>query len=473
MNYVLPRPLSTLRFAFIAFVSMCFLYSAGYASSFSWNAASGSWGTSGNWTPAGVPGASDTADFSALTLSAAVVIDATNGSGGGVSVGVINLGDVGSSRAYTIQNGTGGSLTMDNGSLNSQINEQVKTGGDTISASILVAGNGKLDITNLSGKTFTIGGTITSTAGSGNTNTVTVKNSGAGSTVINGLSDGAVAGSLRVILDAGASSITMNTANNLTFSGNVEIKSGRVVLGSGSGLGVNATSAGTAVTLDSGASIELNAKGIQRNLVLSGTGYNGKGALLNNTTGTATLSSNNSVTLAADTGFGPKSGAAITINSAISGAGALLLLDQGTLTLTRANSYAGGTVVRAGTLVLSGGGSAGSGDIRVEGGSLSLQALNAVADDADLTFAATSLISLNFSGTETIGALSLTDGGYIAEGTYVASQLNTYFNVSVFSGSGILNVTAVPEPGALVLVCLGLAALGGSRIRRRAPSAAR
>ncbi len=100
-----------------------------------------------------------------------------------------------------------------------------------------------------------------------------------------------------------------------------------------------------------------------------------------------------------------------------------------TLTLTRANTYSGGTDVRAGVLVGNAGGAFGTGGIRVaDGATLILRGDSAgdlIDDAAELTLGKSAGLALDFIGIETVGAISL-DGGSspLPGGTYDAAMLS-------------------------------------------------
>ena len=446
--------------------ALVLMVGSAHANVLTWNTGSGSWNTPGNWTPNGTPGASDTADFTGQNLTAAAAISLS----GNGTAGIINLGDSDSTHAYTLSND--GAITLNNGTSNAQINEAVNTAGDTVLSNLNLAGNGNLDITNNSTKALSFGagvtvGTITGATGA--VSTVTVKNASSGVTNLYGISDGASGGSISLVLDAGASTINMKSGNYSTFTGAVEIKSGLVSMGSTAGLGRNDDTTGSRVTIDSGARLQLKAGTMQRNLTVSGTGT-GNGAIIFTTaSGSANFSALNDVELVGNAGFGPAATASLTINGEIKGAGALMLMDTGTLTLVHSNSYAGGTQVQKGTLNVNSGSSLGTGDVSVStGATLNLLGLNSIADTANLSFSLDSVINLTFTGTETIGALNL-GANYIGIGTYDATALNNYFALSpnVFSGSGLLAVSAVPEPGTCVLFVVGLLAVLGYRLRNR------
>jgi len=119
-----------------------------------WNTASGPWGTSGNWTPAGPPAAADTARF-------------VDTGGGTVDLG----GATCSVDVLELQNAAGNDFTFTNGTLSLNTLTQSGTGTNTIEAildSASIAGTvsaGRLELNNpgntIAGGTWTVsGGTL-------------------------------------------------------------------------------------------------------------------------------------------------------------------------------------------------------------------------------------------------------------------------------------------------------------------------
>jgi autotransporter-associated beta strand protein len=159
----------------------------------------------------------------------------------------------------------------------------------------------------------------------------------------------------------------------------------------------------------------------------------------------------------------------ITLSGVISGPGTLAKAGSGTLTISGANTYQGGTIVNAGTVIVTSGGNLGTGDVTlIPGASLTLQSFAAIGDFSKLSFDSTSTITLDFTGSETVGLLwDSTTNQYALPSTYTAAELNTLFGVSTFSGSGSLTVTAVPEPATMGLVVAGLSVAVFSMRRRR------
>jgi autotransporter-associated beta strand protein len=105
----------------------------------------------------------------------------------------------------------------------------------------------------------------------------------------------------------------------------------------------------------------------------------------------------------------------------------------GTLALTNSNSYAGNTTVQAGKLSLS---------------------FPALANAADVSIASGATLDLKYSGADVIHALFL-NGTSQAVGTWGAVGSGAQFTSPLITGTGMLQVTAVPEPALLSLLMLG------------------
>ncbi len=112
------------------------------------------------------------------------------------------------------------------------------------------------------------------------------------------------------------------------------------------------------------------------------------------------------------------------MSGVISGIGALVKDNIGTLTLTAVNNYSGATTVNAGILSL------GDGTNNTN-----------LADASDVTVAASAVVNLNYIGTDIIDELFL-DGVRAASGSWGASGSGAdHINDSFFTGSGTLTVT--------------------------------
>jgi len=160
----------------------------------------------------------------------------------------------------------------------------------------------------------------------------------------------------------------------------------------------------------------------------------------------------------------------IALSGILSGTGGLTKIGGGTLTLTGANTYQGPTVASEGILATGATGTFGTGSLTVAAGAtVTIGNFTSISDTGDLIFDSGSTINLSFTGTEVIGSLlDSTTNTYIAPATYTTAQLNDFFGVTTFTGSGSLQVTAVPEPAAWGLMGLGLAFVSAqARFRRR------
>ena len=113
-------------------------------------------------------------------------------------------------------------------------------------------------------------------------------------------------------------------------------------------------------------------------------------------------------------------------DQAVSGPGDLIKAGPGQLTLTAANTYSGDTLVNAGILSI---------------------ATATLADTADVSLSTGAKFNLGFSGPDTIRSLYI--GGVAqAIGTWGATGSGaTNLNDTFFTGTGVLNVTALPVLG--------------------------
>jgi autotransporter-associated beta strand protein/T5SS/PEP-CTERM-associated repeat protein len=141
-----------------------------------------------------------------------------------------------------------------------------------------------------------------------------------------------------------------------------------------------------------------------------------------------------------------RSNANTTISGIMSGSGgALAKTSTGTLTLTAANTYTGGTTISNGTLELSGASARlGTGNVTVTGTGSFLTINNGVADGlnnaATLNIANGGLLNLAAGVNERVISLSL-DTVFQPNGTYGSSQSNAANKFDdYFTGTGILTI---------------------------------
>jgi autotransporter-associated beta strand protein len=141
-----------------------------------------------------------------------------------------------------------------------------------------------------------------------------------------------------------------------------------------------------------------------------------------------------------------RSNANTTISGIMSGSGgALTKTSTGTLTLTAANTYTGGTTISNGTLELSGASARlGTGNATITGTGSFLKINNGVADGlnnaATLSIASGGLLNLTAGVNERVTSLSL-DTVFQPNGTYGSSLSNAVYKFDdYFTGTGILTV---------------------------------
>lgn len=278
------------------------------------------------------------------------------------------------------------------------------------------------------GFTLTINGTITNTQ----TGTISAKITGVDLT------------------KAGSGTLVINNASANTYTGNTNIQAGTLQARANGALASTTT-----VNISGSATLDLRASQTVSGLTGSGTVNQSQ------TAGTTTLTVNSSSTDSAFSGL-LRDGDATHIL-------ALTKAGTSTLTLTGANSFLGATTVNAGTLATGSTGTFGGGNVSVTAGATLTFGNNAsIGDLKTLTFASTSAIALNFTGTETVGSVfNSVTSTFLTDGTYDATALNSFFGgISAFSGTGSLTVSAIPEP-ATVAMLAGLSALGLAALRRR------
>jgi autotransporter-associated beta strand protein len=178
----------------------------------------------------------------------------------------------------------------------------------------------------------------------------------------------------------------------------------------------------------------------------------------------------------------------VSILAPITGSAGLTKAGAGTLQISGAETYTGGTTISAGTLTLLGStAKLGTGDVTLiasTGGSeLQIQTgvANAIANTATLSLSSPA-VGLREAGAEALVAnqstvtlgtginevvkMLLLNGVTQGPGTYGSSASGATFKLnSFFSGSGMITVL-VPEPTSSALLLLGLASFAGRRRRR-------
>ena len=298
-------------------------------------------------------------------------------------------------------------------------------------------------------------------------------NVGAGSTLGSIFYEGSIANSTINVNGAGAAFHSRGaTVTNSTFN----INQGTFDLGGGSGTGltnstINLQPGGTFIAgfisnTDAASTINLNG-GLFQN-----TDYGGFAP--------AGAYSSNAVKLVVQTG-GAKfdSSYRVTVPVALLHDPANMGLDggltktsSGTLTLTVAGTYNGGTTVVGGTLAVAVNGALGTGNVNVLNTAVSLSIGTGVTTPIN---SATAILTLGGGGTANkadLGYLDLTSGANITVGGLVlgmTTEPNGVYTAAMYpefiSGSG--TVTVVPEPTTWrLLLTTGVCVVGGCFARR-------
>ncbi len=289
----------------------------------------------------------------------------------------------------------------------------------------LVMGNAGANqtYTNASSSLFTIGGTITGTAATGNTQTLNLVNSSTGGSTISGvIGDVPSAGKVAVVINNSGSGTTTLQGNN-TFTGGLTLTAGTLSRAGGTG-----TSFGAGNITVNGGTMDLNgAVGFVLNN-LSGSGGNITSFF------SPTFTSLNLTNSANTTFAGTIDG---NVGSGITKSGV------GTLALTGSNSYGGSTTLTGGILQAN------------TANSLGATAANAIFNGGTLQLLASYATSRNFVVNSGQNALidtqgfTLTDSGVIStasgaggltktgSGTVVLNNTETYNGVTTITNGTI------------------------------------
>jgi autotransporter-associated beta strand protein len=392
------------------------------------NTAGGQWGAAGNWLSNIVAsGSGSTADFSTLNITADTTVDLDSVR----MVGNLVFGDTDTSSAagWTL---AGTALTLSGSTPTITVNALATAKTATISA--VVTGSAGLSKSGF--------GTLTLTGANAYTNDTTIN---AGTLEIG---DGGTTGTLgsgAVFIDSGAF-LSINRSNDYgTGSSQVFSGAGTII------------KKGTGDLVFYGAPDHVNVQGIDNVVVSNGlirTDYygqwnsnlnltasgSGKFELWSSNTSLGTLNGDGTVqntkyfdrattlTVAAGSFSGTITDSGITSGGAGTGDTRLSLIKSsaGTLTLSGTISYGGNTTVEGGTLSIGNG----------------VSTTN-LADSSTVSIASGATMHLNFTGSDTVGALEIAGAGPLPAGIY--NSLHPIYG-SYFTGSGslVVPVTATP-----------------------------
>ncbi len=378
--------------------------------------------------------------------------------------------------AYTIAQGTGGSLIIDNGGANGSITSNV--GSHFITAPVVLNSSVNMSVVNLT-DTLTVSGAI---SGAGNlsmgglgTLVLSGSNSYAGTTSITGgtleLVTGGTLGAGNVTNSASllANSTTPVTiSNNISGNGTItQSGTGTLVLsGTNSYTGATILNAGT--TVQAGSATALGSGNV--NFAGAATvDLHGNSLTVGTLTGTGTFdnqlaASNSTLTLT--------NAANATISSSlVNTAGSLALVKNGagTLTFTGTNTYSGGTTISAGVIAVTSNTTLGSGPIAVNAGvglllsngvtlannivngitSTEFEDISAANGNATLSGTITTLAGDQYRlGVSGANATLTMTGASSAQATSVLTRGNI-----IFAGNGSLAVTtATPSTSDLLII---------------------
>ncbi|MGI4814333.1 MAG: autotransporter domain-containing protein [Janthinobacterium lividum] len=336
-----------------------------------------------------------------------------------------------------------GSLTKQGAAVLTLDGANTYTGGTTLAAGGLVVGDGAaLGTGDL---TVTGAASLDSSADASLNNNIhagaDLDIGGSNALTLQGVVDGVGA-----LSKNGAATLTLDGAN--TYSGGTNLAAGGITLGSNTALGSGLLDVTGPATLDSSADLVI-ANSVNTNDALTVVGSHG-----------------------------------LEINGTVGGAGSLLKTGDASLTLTAANTYAGGTSLASGSLLIGNDASLGGGALHVTGdatldSTADVSLANSVETDAALTVGGSHNMTLsgNFSGAGSVikqgnAAISLDgDNTYAGGTTLQAGTLIAGGNSALGTGTLTVDGTATLVGSAAVDLNNAIALAAGGDLDIGGPNA--
>ena len=404
---------------------------------------------------------------------------AGDGGNGGFGGGGGGAGSTGIGGVSAFGGGTGGSPS---GGANASTGVAGGFGGDGCTCTNSISGGGGAA---LGGAVFVRDGAnlVIGNGTFGANNNTTAGTGGGG---VFGGGDGAAAGtSLFLMSPTGATSYTFNPTTSLTINGTIaddsaaSLPGGTYQAGSAAGAGLAMSGAGTLFltgtnTFSGGTTINSGTVSVGADANLGAAGVTMKNG---STLGfTSSFSFTHALTVAGTATLNAASGVTTDMTTAIANgasAGKLTKDGVGTVNLSAANTYSGGTAVNAGTLSLSGAGTLGATTAATAintGGTLDLGA-STQTQNGGVTLAGGAIQngSLSSSGTFDVqsgsSSATFTGAGALTKstaGTATFSGTNTYTGATTVNG-GTLSVTgSFANTSSIVINSGGTLDVGGS-----------
>ena len=446
-----------------------------------WNLpADGSWNAAANWNPNTIPnatGANATFNNAASANNPAQTANRTITADAAQTVGsIVFNNDAANAFTNSVTAGTNGSIIFDEvgaGPATISVPAGPGTGNNTISAPVTLNDNLVAQVDNVNTASATGALNLTATM------------SGTGGFTKQG--DGLV---------------TFGTGAK-TYTGPTVLSGGRMRMSSAA-----RAQSTSSFTINAGGQLDLisaSSYTLGGPLILNGSGATSgpfavfPGAIRNDTglvvtiTNAVTLQTNSLIHVQATAGTGSSASptGSLTLSNTVSGPGKLTLtapnsnIDQGSLILTGANTYTGGTLVAGGILQVNGAtANLGTGNVTVDNASspssiarlsISTGVLDAIANNATLSLAGggtAGVADQNFAilgagVNEVVGGLVLGGVNQTTPGTYGSTASPaTFQSDDFFSGPGVVTLAAVPEPASLSLLALGAVTICARRRRK-------